>query len=104
MEKTLLRIGYGVVPLVAGADKFTNLLCRWEKYLSPLAERRLPVRGRTFMKAVGVIDVGVGLMVLTTRPKLGAYIASAWLASMAASIIASRDHYDVAARDALLSI
>ena len=104
MEKTLLRIGYGVVPLVAGADKFTNLLCRWEKYLSPVAERLLPVRARTFMKAIGIVEMGVGLMVLTRWPKLGAYVASAWLAGITANILASRDHYDVAARDALLAV
>src|SRR5512141_2100550 len=36
--KTLLRLGYGLVPIIAGADKFTNLLVDWEKYLSPEVE------------------------------------------------------------------
>src|SRR6184192_3334689 len=44
--KALLRVGYGLVPIVAGADKFTNLLADWEQYLSPEVERRLPVDGR----------------------------------------------------------
>ena len=39
----VLRIAYGVVPLVAGLDKFTNLLTDWKMYLSPLAVHVLPV-------------------------------------------------------------
>ncbi len=103
MEKTVLRIGYGVVPLVAGADKFTNFLCRWEKYLSPAAKELLPVPARTFMKVVGVVEMAVGLAVLTKWPRLGAYVASAWLSAITGNIVLSGEHYDVAARDALLA-
>jgi uncharacterized membrane protein YphA (DoxX/SURF4 family) len=103
MEKTVLRIGYGLVPLLAGADKFTNLMTRWEKYLSPVAERMLPVRATTFMKVVGVVEMAVGLAVLTKWPRRGAYVASAWLAAITANILTSGEHYDVAARDALLA-
>jgi hypothetical protein len=36
--QVLLRVGYGLVPIVAGADKFANRLTDWEKYLwSPRA-------------------------------------------------------------------
>ena len=38
-----LRLTFGVVPIVAGLDKFTNLLAHWEVYLSPIAVRLLPV-------------------------------------------------------------
>ncbi|MBX5481958.1 MAG: hypothetical protein IRZ16_09000 [Myxococcaceae bacterium] len=99
-----LTLGYGVFPIVAGADKFTNLLCQWEKYLSPLARRVLPMRARTFMRLVGVIEMGVGVAVLS--PKLrryAAYVASAWLASIAANLVLNRD-YDIAARDAWLAL
>ena len=68
--KTLLRIGYGLVPILAGADKFTNLLTDWNQYLSPKVERRLPVDGRTFMRLVGLAEIAAGLLVLR-RPKAG---------------------------------
>jgi hypothetical protein len=32
---TLLKLTYGVVPIVAGADKFTNLLVDWKQYPAP---------------------------------------------------------------------
>src|SRR3954447_4269777 len=60
--KAMLRLGYGLVPIVAGADKFTNLLTDWEKYLSPEVERRIPVDGRTFMRLVGLVEIAAGLL------------------------------------------
>ena len=50
-----LRLGFGVVPIAAGLDKFTNLLVDWTTYLSPLAKSTLPVSPATFMGLVGVI-------------------------------------------------
>jgi hypothetical protein len=99
-----LRIGFGLVPIIAGADKFTRLLTDWDQYLSPPVRRRLPMRRRTFMKLVGLVEIGVGALVLTRWPRLGGYLASAWLAGIALELISGRDHYDVAARDALLAV
>lgn len=31
---TLLRIGFVVLPIVFGADKFANVLVDWERYLA----------------------------------------------------------------------
>ena len=53
----LLRLGYGLVPIAAGADKFTNLLTHWEQYLDPSIARALPMKPATFMKLVGVIEM-----------------------------------------------
>jgi len=56
-----LRLTFGVIPIVAGLDKFTNLLTSWEAYLSPLATRLLPVSPHAFMMAVGVVEIAVGV-------------------------------------------
>src|SRR5437868_11836143 len=77
-----LQIGLGSAAFLAGLDKFTNLLADWEKYLNPRAEEILPVSGKTFMRIVGVIEMAVGLGVLSGRfTKASSYIASAWLAA-----------------------
>jgi hypothetical protein len=34
-----LRIVYGLVPLLAGLDKYVGVLADWERYVSPLARR-----------------------------------------------------------------
>jgi uncharacterized membrane protein YphA (DoxX/SURF4 family) len=102
--QTLLRLGYGLVPIVAGADKFTNQLTDWERYLSPSMKKLLPIDGGTFMKIVGAVEIAAGVLVLSRWTKLGAFVVAGWLGAITAQLISSRDHYDVAARDALLAL
>ena len=59
--QTTLKIVFGIVPIVAGLDKFTNLLVHWEKYIAPIFAGMLPFSGRTFMYIVGVIEIVAGL-------------------------------------------
>src|SRR5450759_5537554 len=72
----VLRIGLGVGPFLAGLDKYFNLLTNWPAYISPLALKILPFSGQTFMHIVGVIEMIVGLAILTKWTRLGAYVAS----------------------------
>ena len=101
--KTLLRLGYGLVPIVAGVDKFTNLLVDWDKYLSADVEERLPVDRRAFMRLVGVIEIAAGVMVLR-NPRVGGAVVSAWLAAIAGNLLSTGKYFDIAARDALLAV
>jgi uncharacterized membrane protein YphA (DoxX/SURF4 family) len=101
--KTLLRMGYGLVQIVAGADKFTNLLADWEQYLSPKVERRLPIDGRTFMRLVGLVEIAAGLLVLR-RPRVGGAVVSGWLAAITGNLLSTGKYLDIAARDALLAV
>src|SRR5262245_5206780 len=70
-----LRIAFGLGPLLAGADKFTNILVNWEKYLSPRIQQYLPISATTFMHTAGVIEIIVGLVILFTGSRVFAYIA-----------------------------
>ncbi len=99
-----LRTAYGVVPVVAGIDKFTNLLVDWKTYLSPFVAGLLPVSPATFMHAVGIVEIAVGLLVLVVATRAGAYLAAVWLACIALQILTSGHHLDVAARDAVMAI
>lgn len=99
-----LRLAFGLVPIAAGADKFFNLLANWEAYLSPMAARVLPIAPATFMKAVGVIEIVVGILILTKWTRVGAYIASAWLLLIALNLITTGRYFDVAARDVVLAV
>ncbi len=94
-----LRIGLGLGPFLAGLDKFFNILTNWEMYLSPLAIEVLPVSGAVFMRAVGVIEMVVGLAILTRWTRLGAYVAGAWLVAIAANLLTTGMFLDVAVRD-----
>ena len=100
----MLRWTYGLVPLAAGADKFTNLLCDWTKYLSPTARDLLPVSPRTFMRVVGVVEMAAGALVLAPKTsRLGALVVGGWLAAIAANLATDR-RYDIAVRDIALGI
>jgi uncharacterized membrane protein YphA (DoxX/SURF4 family) len=100
----VLRWTYGLVPIAAGLDKFTNLLTDWPKYLSPTARDVLPVSTRTFMRAVGVIEIAAGALVLNRKTsRLGAYVVGGWLGAIAANLIANRS-YDIAVRDIAMGI
>jgi hypothetical protein len=94
-----LRIGLGVGPFLAGLDKYFNLLTNWTGYISPLALKILPFSGQTFMHIVGVIEMIVGLAILTKWTRMGAYVASAWLVLIAINLVSTGMFFDVAVRD-----
>src|SRR6185503_3091629 len=98
-----LRIGIGLTATLAGLDKFFNLLANWGTYVSPLAAQVLPVSTGTFMGIVGVIEIAVGVAILTGWTRVGAYVASGWLLAVAANLIAA-GFYDVAVRDVVISV
>lgn len=110
MEKRLnsswwaLRIGLGLAPFLAGLDKFFNLLTNWKMYLNPLALRLIPVDAGTFLQAVGVVEMIVGLAILTRWTRLGAYVAAAWLVGIALNLVTMGTFFDVAVRDILLAL
>jgi uncharacterized membrane protein YphA (DoxX/SURF4 family) len=99
-----LRLTFGVIPIVAGLDKFTNLLADWTAYLSPLAARLLPVSPHSFMMAVGVIEIVVGIGVLSGRARVFGWIAAAWLLGIALNLLTTGHYLDVAARDVALAV
>jgi hypothetical protein len=98
-----LRLGLGLAPLLAGADKFTNLLADWEGYLSPAARKRLPVRPRTFMRAVGVVEMAVGIGILSRFTRVASLACAGWLTAIAANLVADRK-YDIAVRDVEMAL
>jgi uncharacterized membrane protein YphA (DoxX/SURF4 family) len=99
-----LRIGLGVVPFLAGLDKFFNVLTDWSMYLSPAAAGILPVSGPTIMRIVGVIEMIVGLAILTRWTRIGAYVAAGWLVAIAANLVTTGMYLDVAVRDLVMAI
>ena len=99
-----LRIGLGVAPFLAGLDKFFNLLTNWKVYLNPLALRVVPVTPETLLHAIGVVEMIVGLAVLTRWTRLGSYVASLWLVCIALNLVVMGAFFDIAVRDVLLAL
>jgi len=99
-----LRIGLGAAAFLAGLDKFFNLLTVWTHYLNPIATEIVPLSPDAFMRAVGVIEMVVGLAILTRWTRLGAYVAMAWLTAIALNLVLMGAYFDVAVRDLEMAI
>ena len=97
----LLRITFTIVPVVAGLDKFTNLLVDWEKYLGPF-ESLIPFDAGTFMIIVGIIEILAGILVFTST-KIGSYVVMAWLVCISVVLIIG-GYYDIAVRDLSMAV
>jgi len=102
--QTISKYALGLMAFLAGLDKFLNLLTNWEQYVSPLAQRMLPLSPTALMHVVGVIEMVVGLAILTKMTKLGAYVAAAWLVCIAVALLTTGHFFDVAVRDAELAV
>lgn len=99
----LLKYTFVIVPIVAGADKFTNILTNWEQYINPSIANMLPFSTATFMMIVGVIEIIAGLIVLK-KAEIGGYIVAAWLTCIALSLLIGFNYVDVAVRDLVMAI
>ncbi len=94
----ILRTGFTVAPIVAGLDKFFNLLVNWEQYLPAFINDLTGGRGHELMLAVGVIEILAGLGV-AFKPRLFAYVVSAWLLLIVVNLLMIPGYFDVALRD-----
>jgi|SRR5215831_11867635 len=94
----ILRLAFTVAPIVAGLDKFFNLLVNWEQYLPGVVNRMVGGHGHELMMVVGVIEIiaGIGVAVL---PKFFAYVVAAWLLLIVVNLLMIPGYFDVALRD-----
>ena len=99
----ILRTGFTVAPIVAGLDKFFNLLVNWEQYLPGFVNNLTGGHGHQLMLAVGVIEIVAGLGV-AFKPRIFAYVVSAWLLLIVANLLLIPGYFDVALRDFGLSL
>jgi len=99
----VLWIGFLVLPIVAGLDKFFHVLVDWEQYLAPLATQIVAVGPHTFMHIVGGIEIAAGVLV-ALYPRVGAYVVMLWLWAIVANLLLIPNYYDIALRDFGLSL
>ena len=96
-----LKLTFGLVPIVAGLDKFTNLLVQWEKYIAPPFAHLVPPHG--FMMLVGVIEIVAGIGVFV-KPRVFAYIVAVGLLLIIINLLTIPAYYDIALRDLGLAL
>lgn len=101
--RRLLKVVYGAVPIVAGLDKFANVLVTWTDYLPAAFGGVLPLDPVSFMYVVGVIEIVAGVIVLTRYTERGAYLVAVWLVAIAGTQVVA-GNYDIAVRDLVMSV
>ena len=99
----ILRTGFTVAPIVAGADKFLGLFVNWDQYLPAFVNKLLGDHGHEFMYVIGVIEIIAGIGVFL-KPKIFAYVVAAWLVLIIANLLLIPGYYDVALRDLGLAL
>jgi len=56
------------------------------------------------MRAVGVVEMAVGLLILSGRTRIGGYVAAVWLLAIAVNLLTTGMFYDLAVRDVEIAI
>ena len=94
----ILHVGFVVAPVLAGLDKFFEVLADWSTYLWSGVASVLPGGADAVMLAVGVVEILAGVLV-AVRPRLGGYVVAVWLAGIIVNLLLVGDYYDIALRD-----
>ena len=94
----LLRVGFTLLPIVFGLDKFFNVLVDWPSYLAPWINEVAPGTAQEFMYFVGVTEIVAGILV-ALKPRYAAYVVAAWLGGIVVNLLTYSGFYDVALRD-----
>lgn len=99
----ILHVAFTVAPILAGLDKFFHLLTNWDQYLAPVVDRALGGHGHQFMLVVGVIEIVAGIGV-ALKPRIFAYVVTAWLLGIIVNLLILPGYFDVALRDLGLAL
>jgi hypothetical protein len=96
---TLLRIGFVVLPILMGLDKFFEVMNgNWPMYLASEYNDIIPGDAQDAMYMVGGVEILAGLVVLVT-PRFGGLLVAGWLAGIIASLLLVGGYGDIALRD-----
>jgi hypothetical protein len=99
----ILQFAFVVAPIVAGLDKFFNLLVEWAVYLSPFFMNLIHGQDQIFLGAAGIIEIIAGIGGIF-KPKIFAYIISGWLGLIILMLLQTGYFYDIALRDLGLAL
>jgi hypothetical protein len=99
----MMRIGFAIVPILFGADKFAHVMVNWDKYLAPELQHWLSPFATVHqsMYAVGAIEIVAGIVVLLL-PRVGGYIVALWLAGIIVNLALISGYWDIMMRDVAL--
>lgn len=100
----LLKVTYGLLFIIAGADKFMNIVVYWPQYISPLVLNMIPLQASQFIMGVGIVEIIIGVLTLVVATRYGAYLTMAWLLIIVANLLSMGTYFDIAVRDVVMAM
>jgi hypothetical protein len=99
----LMRLGFALVPILFGADKFAHVMVNWDKYLAPDVQRWLSPFDTVHqtMYVVGTVEIFAGIVALLL-PRVGGYLVALWLAGIIVNLAMIGGYWDILMRDVAL--
>src|SRR5260370_37560480 len=97
----ILQAGFIAAPILAGLDKFFNILVNWEKYLAPFVANL--IAPGLFMAVGGVVEVAPGIGV-AIKPRIFAYVVAPWLVGLILHFLLLPAYFHVAFHDLGLAL
>jgi hypothetical protein len=99
----MMRLGFTLVPILFGADKFAHVMVNWDKYLAPDVQRWLSPFDTVHqtMYVVGAVEIFAGVVVLLL-PRVGGYLVALWLAGIIVNLAILGGYWDILMRDVAL--
>lgn len=101
----LLLVTYGLLLIVAGADKFFNYVTFWEKYVSQFVLNLLPVNVSTLIMSIGLFEIVLGILTFVPGfTRIAAYLIALWLIIIALNLLYFGIYNDIAVRDVVMAM
>lgn len=99
----MMRLGFTLVPILFGADKFVHVMVNWDKYLAPELQHWISPFSTVHqtMYFVGIVEIAAGLLVLLL-PRIGGYVVALWLAGIIVNLALISGYWDIMMRDVAL--
>lgn len=94
----LLQYAFVLVPLIAGLDKFSNILVNWSAYLATPFHSVLGITANTFMYGIGVIEIILAVGV-ALRPRLFGNIVGVYMIAIIFNLLIQGMYFDIALHD-----
>ncbi|MBS1955435.1 MAG: tRNA (5-methylaminomethyl-2-thiouridylate)-methyltransferase [Cyanobacteria bacterium SZAS-4] len=99
----LMHLIFVGVPLVAGIDKYFNLITDWEQYISPLIKPILPMSPKNAMRCAGVAEVAIGVVTIK-KPRIGSSLFSGLMFGIILNLLTMRKQKHIASLDLCMGL
>lgn len=90
----VLHVGCSLIFLLMGADKYLNLFTDWSKYYSSGLLDYIPLTTGRLIATIGLLEIVAGVLIALV-PRIGGYIAAAWLWVVIANLVLLGNYFEV---------